>query len=89
MALRSAEEIQPRGKLPTNRGEDPPARRLRYRVELRYSDKSPRGRDRRQPIGYPAVGRWRRTVLIGWACRHGDIEQNLELFAKQVAPAFR
>jgi probable F420-dependent oxidoreductase len=30
-----------------------------------------------------------RTVMISWACRHEDIEQNLELFAKEVAPAFR
>ena len=30
-----------------------------------------------------------RTVMISWACRHDDIEQNLELFAKEVAPAFR
>ncbi|HVN28263.1 MAG TPA: LLM class flavin-dependent oxidoreductase [Candidatus Binataceae bacterium] len=30
-----------------------------------------------------------RTVMISWACRQEDIEQNLELFAKEVAPAFR
>ena len=30
-----------------------------------------------------------RTVMISWACRHEDIDQNLELFAKEVAPAFR
>jgi len=30
-----------------------------------------------------------RTVMISWACRHEDIEQNLDLFAKEVAPAFK
>ncbi len=30
-----------------------------------------------------------RTVMISWACRNEDIDQNLELFAKEVAPAFR
>ena len=30
-----------------------------------------------------------RTVLISWACRHEDIDQNMKLVAEEVAPAFR
>lgn len=30
-----------------------------------------------------------RTVLISWACRQTDIEQNMKLVAEEVAPAFR
>jgi probable F420-dependent oxidoreductase len=30
-----------------------------------------------------------RTVMISWACRHDDIEQNMKLVADEVAPAFR
>jgi hypothetical protein len=27
--------------------------------------------------------------MISWACRHEDIDQNMELVAKEVAPAFK
>jgi probable F420-dependent oxidoreductase len=30
-----------------------------------------------------------RTVLVSWACRQTDIEQNMKLVAQEVAPAFR
>jgi probable F420-dependent oxidoreductase len=30
-----------------------------------------------------------RTVLVSWACRQNDIEQNMKLVAEEVAPAFR
>jgi probable F420-dependent oxidoreductase len=30
-----------------------------------------------------------RTVLVSWACRQSDIEQNMKLVAEEVAPAFR
>jgi probable F420-dependent oxidoreductase len=30
-----------------------------------------------------------RTVLVSWACRQTDIEQNMKLVAEEVAPAFR
>jgi probable F420-dependent oxidoreductase len=30
-----------------------------------------------------------RTVLVSWACRQNDIEQNMRLVAEEVAPAFR
>lgn len=30
-----------------------------------------------------------RTVLVSWACRQTDIEQNMKLVADEVAPAFR
>jgi alkanesulfonate monooxygenase SsuD/methylene tetrahydromethanopterin reductase-like flavin-dependent oxidoreductase (luciferase family) len=30
-----------------------------------------------------------RTVLVSWACRQNDIEQNMRLVADEVAPAFR
>ena len=30
-----------------------------------------------------------RTVLVSWACRQSDIEQNMKLVADEVAPAFR
>jgi probable F420-dependent oxidoreductase len=30
-----------------------------------------------------------RTVLVSWACRQNDIEQNMKLVADEVAPAFR
>ena len=30
-----------------------------------------------------------RTVLISWACRHEDIDQNMKLVAEEIAPAFR
>jgi len=30
-----------------------------------------------------------RTVLVSWACRQSDIEQNMRLVAEEVAPAFR
>jgi probable F420-dependent oxidoreductase len=30
-----------------------------------------------------------RTVLVSWACRQNDIEQNMKLIAEEVAPAFR
>ena len=30
-----------------------------------------------------------RTVLVSWACRQSDIEQNMRLVAEELAPAFR
>jgi probable F420-dependent oxidoreductase len=30
-----------------------------------------------------------RTVMISWACRHEDIDQNMQLIAREVAPAFK
>jgi probable F420-dependent oxidoreductase len=30
-----------------------------------------------------------RTVLVSWACRQNDIEQNMKLVVEEVAPAFR
>jgi probable F420-dependent oxidoreductase len=30
-----------------------------------------------------------RTILVSWACRQSDIEQNMKLVAEEVAPAFR
>ncbi len=30
-----------------------------------------------------------RTVMVSWACRAGDIDQNMKLVAEEVAPAFR
>ena len=30
-----------------------------------------------------------RTVLISWACRQSDIDQNMKLIAEEVAPAFK
>jgi probable F420-dependent oxidoreductase len=30
-----------------------------------------------------------RTVLISWACRQNDIDENMRLFIEEVAPAFR
>jgi probable F420-dependent oxidoreductase len=30
-----------------------------------------------------------RTVLISWACRQNDIDQNMKLIAEEVAPAFK
>jgi probable F420-dependent oxidoreductase len=30
-----------------------------------------------------------RTVLVSWACRQDDIEQNMKLVAEEVAPAFK
>jgi probable F420-dependent oxidoreductase len=30
-----------------------------------------------------------RTVMFSWACRHDDIERNMETIAKEVIPAFR
>src|SRR5215472_1613211 len=30
-----------------------------------------------------------RTVLVSWACRQDDIEQNMKLVAQEVAPAFK
>ena len=30
-----------------------------------------------------------RTIMVSWACRANDIDQNLKLVAEEVAPAFR
>lgn len=30
-----------------------------------------------------------RTVIFSWACRHDDIDRNMEMIAKEVVPAFR
>ena len=30
-----------------------------------------------------------RTVLVSWACRQEDIDQNMKLMAEEIAPAFR
>ncbi|MBE3604587.1 LLM class flavin-dependent oxidoreductase [bacterium] len=30
-----------------------------------------------------------RSVMLSWACRHEDIDDNMKLFAEEIAPAFR
>jgi alkanesulfonate monooxygenase SsuD/methylene tetrahydromethanopterin reductase-like flavin-dependent oxidoreductase (luciferase family) len=30
-----------------------------------------------------------RTVLISWACRQADIDENMRVFIEEIAPAFR
>src|ERR1700691_2767355 len=63
--LRATEEIQPRAELPTNRLDEPLARKFRSGVELRHSSDDPRCRDEGQSVRNTAksTGRLDDTVV--------------------------